>query len=289
MGLHEDVIRHLTVHVDSIDEGPSPMMQKSGRDEEGAEAPEAQASLEGASITRSENKIRTKDTIWHIPLKATLAPGAGRRVFIPPSRNNPARYSGKGAPKIDYKDIKLLTRFISERGKMLPSRITSVSARKQRVTCPRHQTRPQPCTACLCREVRFCASRLQARLFLQPLLRALPQVSCYSYSERAPGLGGALLQVIPYSRSSWSLGLRSAPAPRRYACIATGATAFLSLGVEKKLWFHLHHRIPRALFRPAGAALALGNVKARDWYPMLKVLSEWLPSSPHAISCSWRC
>src|SRR6202012_1422444 len=28
MGLHEDVIRHLTVHVDSIDEGPSPMMQK---------------------------------------------------------------------------------------------------------------------------------------------------------------------------------------------------------------------------------------------------------------------
>jgi len=37
MGLHEDVIRHLTVHVDSIDEGPSPMMQKAGRDEEGAE------------------------------------------------------------------------------------------------------------------------------------------------------------------------------------------------------------------------------------------------------------
>jgi small subunit ribosomal protein S6 len=35
MGLHEDVIRHLTVHVDSIEEGPSPMMQKAGRDEEG--------------------------------------------------------------------------------------------------------------------------------------------------------------------------------------------------------------------------------------------------------------
>lgn len=41
-------------------------------------------------------------------------------------------FSGKDAPKIDYKDIKLLQRFISERGKMLPSRITFVCAKKQR-------------------------------------------------------------------------------------------------------------------------------------------------------------
>ncbi len=40
--------------------------------------------------------------------------------------------SGKGAPEIDYKNVKLLKRFISERGKILPSRITSVSAKKQR-------------------------------------------------------------------------------------------------------------------------------------------------------------
>ena len=40
--------------------------------------------------------------------------------------------SGKGAPIIDYKNIKLLKRFISEKGKMLPSRITSVSTKKQR-------------------------------------------------------------------------------------------------------------------------------------------------------------
>jgi len=32
--LHEDVIRSLTVHVDSIEEGPSAMMQKPGRDDE---------------------------------------------------------------------------------------------------------------------------------------------------------------------------------------------------------------------------------------------------------------
>lgn len=37
-----------------------------------------------------------------------------------------------GAPKVDYKDVKLLKRFISDRGKILPSRITSVSAKKQR-------------------------------------------------------------------------------------------------------------------------------------------------------------
>tara|TARA_B100001123_G_scaffold369887_1_gene431918 strand:+ start:1022 stop:1279 length:258 start_codon:yes stop_codon:yes gene_type:complete len=36
------------------------------------------------------------------------------------------------APKVDYKNIKLLKRFISEKGKILPSRITSVSTKKQR-------------------------------------------------------------------------------------------------------------------------------------------------------------
>ena len=40
--------------------------------------------------------------------------------------------SGKGAPVIDYKNDKLLKRYISENGKILPSRITSVSQKKQR-------------------------------------------------------------------------------------------------------------------------------------------------------------
>ena len=40
--------------------------------------------------------------------------------------------SGKGAPIVDYKNIKLLRRYISENGKILPSRITSVSQKKQR-------------------------------------------------------------------------------------------------------------------------------------------------------------
>lgn len=54
----------------------------------------------------------------------------GRRVFFRRKKSCPL--SGKGAPKIDYKDVKLLQRFVSERGKMLPSRITAVSNKKQR-------------------------------------------------------------------------------------------------------------------------------------------------------------
>jgi len=41
-------------------------------------------------------------------------------------------FSGDQAPKIDYKDVKLLQRFISEKGKIVPARITAVSAKKQR-------------------------------------------------------------------------------------------------------------------------------------------------------------
>lgn len=40
--------------------------------------------------------------------------------------------SGPNAPVIDYKNIRLLLRYISERGKIFPRRITSISAAKQR-------------------------------------------------------------------------------------------------------------------------------------------------------------
>ena len=40
--------------------------------------------------------------------------------------------TGKNAPEIDYKNIKLLKKYISENGKILPSRITFVSQKKQR-------------------------------------------------------------------------------------------------------------------------------------------------------------
>ncbi|MDX2101041.1 MAG: 30S ribosomal protein S18 [Alphaproteobacteria bacterium] len=56
--------------------------------------------------------------------------GGGRRPFF--RRRKSCPFSGPNAPKIDYKDVKLLQRFLSERGKIVPSRITAVSAKKQR-------------------------------------------------------------------------------------------------------------------------------------------------------------
>ncbi len=47
-------------------------------------------------------------------------------------RRKSCPFSGQNAPTIDYKDVKLLQRYISERGKIVPSRITAVSAKKQR-------------------------------------------------------------------------------------------------------------------------------------------------------------
>ena len=47
-------------------------------------------------------------------------------------RRKSCPFSGPNAPKIDYKDTRTLGRFVSERGKMVPSRITAVSAKKQR-------------------------------------------------------------------------------------------------------------------------------------------------------------
>ncbi len=41
-------------------------------------------------------------------------------------------FSQKNSPTIDYKDIRLLSRYISEKGKITPSRITNVSSKKQR-------------------------------------------------------------------------------------------------------------------------------------------------------------
>lgn len=53
-----------------------------------------------------------------------------RRPFYRRKKSCP--FSGPNAPKIDYKDVRLLSRYISERGKIVPSRITAVSGKKQR-------------------------------------------------------------------------------------------------------------------------------------------------------------
>ncbi len=42
-------------------------------------------------------------------------------------------FSQPNSPIIDYKDVKLLTRYLSEKGKIIPSRITGVSKKKQKI------------------------------------------------------------------------------------------------------------------------------------------------------------
>ncbi len=58
------------------------------------------------------------------------AGGGARRPFFRRRKVDP--FGGANAPKIDYKDVKLLQRYISERGKIVPSRITAVSQKNQR-------------------------------------------------------------------------------------------------------------------------------------------------------------
>lgn len=52
-------------------------------------------------------------------------------IYVKRKRNCPL--SNVDIKDINYKNLKLLSKFISERGKILPSRITGVCAKKQRV------------------------------------------------------------------------------------------------------------------------------------------------------------
>jgi len=63
------------------------------------------------------NRSRNRDDSKNSPFE-------DRKKFCP--------FSIKNAQIIDYKDIKLLSRYISEKGKIMPSRITNVSRGKQK-------------------------------------------------------------------------------------------------------------------------------------------------------------
>ena len=53
-----------------------------------------------------------------------------RRPFFRRKKASP--FAHADASPIDYKDVKLLQRFVSERGKIVPRRITAVTAKEQR-------------------------------------------------------------------------------------------------------------------------------------------------------------
>jgi len=64
-------------------------------------------------------------------VKINIANLPSRRPFG--RRRKVCPFSGANAPPIDYKDVKLLQRYISEKGKIVPARITAVSSKKQRL------------------------------------------------------------------------------------------------------------------------------------------------------------
>jgi len=56
--------------------------------------------------------------------------GGEKKSFF--KRRKTCPFSGKDPQSIDWKDVRTLGRYVSERGKMMPSRITSVCQKKQR-------------------------------------------------------------------------------------------------------------------------------------------------------------
>ena len=48
------------------------------------------------------------------------------------TRKKTCPLSNKNSPKVDYKDVRLLSRYVTEKGKIIPSRVTSVSRKKQK-------------------------------------------------------------------------------------------------------------------------------------------------------------
>ena len=60
-----------------------------------------------------------------------MAEAQARRPFF--RRKKTCPFTGPNAPKIDYKDVRMLQRYISERGKIVPARISAVCTKKQRI------------------------------------------------------------------------------------------------------------------------------------------------------------
>ena len=89
-----------------------------------------------------------------------LTTSQARRPFQ--RRRKTCPFSGPNAPKIDYKDVRLLQRYVSERGKIVPSRITAVSAKKQRDS-PRRSSAPASSASCPTRSRKEPASSLGSR------------------------------------------------------------------------------------------------------------------------------
>ena len=76
-------------------------------------------------MKRNKNRNKKRKTSSYYS-KLSLFQKPGIKFF------RPCPLSEKGAPSIDYKNIKLLKKYISDNGKILPSRITNICQKKQR-------------------------------------------------------------------------------------------------------------------------------------------------------------
>ena len=129
MRIHEDVMRVLTVRVEKHEEGPSAVLQaRSQRDDRGDRATVTAATATAAPAARAA-KTRTEED-------QTMAP----RPFF--RRRKSCPFSGANAPTIDYKDVKLLQRYISERGKIVPTRGSPPSRRRSSASWPARSSAP---------------------------------------------------------------------------------------------------------------------------------------------------
>ena len=68
-------------------------------------------------MKRNKSNYKKKDD-------KTNSPFENKKKYCP--------FSQPGSPFIDYKDTRLLSRYITEKGKIIPSRITGVSRKKQK-------------------------------------------------------------------------------------------------------------------------------------------------------------
>mgnify|MGYP001483728479 CR=1 FL=1 len=74
-------------------------------------------------MKRKKNNSKKKTSKYS---KLSLFQKPGMKFF------KPCPLSDKDAPVIDYKNIKLLKKYLSESGRILPSRVTSVCLKKQK-------------------------------------------------------------------------------------------------------------------------------------------------------------
>ena len=74
-------------------------------------------------MKRNKKKSNKKSSSYS---KLSLFQKPGIKFF------RPCPLSGKNAPVVDYKNIRLLKKYLSESGRILPSRVTSVSLKKQK-------------------------------------------------------------------------------------------------------------------------------------------------------------